>query len=159
MTLRARRFSPAPELPGAPKASPLPLGRAPIGSWVDRAAAAMAFGVSRRAAGRTWWNSAHPPANPVSAAAVIAPPYRLAYSALPHSSAEAASGVRLEALRMSPSGLSETNSTAEDPSTVPAGGNRNTLEPRYGGGTSVASIPRSPTAPVSQKSSPRLDAA
>ncbi len=53
----------------------------------------------------------------------------------------------------------ETKSTADDPSTVPAGGKRNTLEPRYGGGTSVASIPRSPTAPVSQKSSPRLYAA
>ncbi len=83
----------------------------------------MAFGVSVLAAGRTWWNSAHPPANPVSAAAVIVPPYRLAYWALPHASAEAASGVRLEALRMSPSGLSEAKRpTACGPSCSPKAG-------------------------------------
>jgi len=55
----------------------------------------MAFGVSVLAAGRTC-GTVPPSGESGGAAAVIVPPYRLAYWALPHASAEAASGVRLE---------------------------------------------------------------
>src|SRR5439155_908054 len=103
VTLRARRFSPAPGVPGGPKAIPLPLGRDPIGSCAARAAAATPRGERSFAEGSTWWNSAHAPAKPVRAGAVIDSPYRRAYSFRAHSSARAASGVRLEVLKPSPS--------------------------------------------------------
>ena len=59
---------------GGPKARPLPLGRSPRGTRAALAAAATSAGASDRAAGSTWWNSAHAPENPARAAALIDAP-------------------------------------------------------------------------------------
>src|SRR5207253_6164133 len=71
ITLAALRLAPASEVPGRPKARPLPFGNPPSGMLVVSAAEATAGAVNADARGITSLNRAHAAEYPASAGALI----------------------------------------------------------------------------------------